>query len=82
MTSVSDLRFVGLGGTDEVRASSYLYLLTEGNLLIDAGVRPGGVGEAALPKFEGSSWVSGSWVESGRLGDHELASLAGRRQVF
>ena len=52
MTSVSDLRFIGLGGTDEVGASSYLYLLKEGNLLIDAGVRPGGVGEAALPKFE------------------------------
>lgn len=52
MTSVSDLRFIGLGGTDEVGASSYLYLLQEGTLLIDAGVRPGGVGEAALPKFE------------------------------
>ncbi|MGI8747743.1 MAG: MBL fold metallo-hydrolase, partial [Deinococcus sp.] len=33
-------------------ASSYLYLLSEGNLLIDAGVRPGGVGVAALPKLE------------------------------
>ena len=52
MTSVSKLRFIGLGGTDEVGASSYLYLLKEGNLLIDAGVRPGRVGEAALPKFE------------------------------
>jgi uncharacterized protein len=52
MTPVSDLRFIGLGGTDEVGASSYLYLLKEGNLLIDAGVRPGGMGEAALPKFE------------------------------
>ena len=52
MTSVSDLRFVGLGGTDEVGASSYLYLLKEGNLLVDAGVRPGGGGEAALPTFE------------------------------
>ena len=47
-----DLQFIGLGGTDEVGASSYLYLLREGNLLIDAGVRPGGVGEAALPRFE------------------------------
>ena len=27
MTSVSDPRFVGLGSTDEVGASSYLYLL-------------------------------------------------------
>lgn len=52
MTSVSKLRFIGLGGTDEVGASSYLYLLKEGNLLIDAGMRPGRVGEAALPKFE------------------------------
>jgi uncharacterized protein len=49
---MTDLRFIGLGGTDEVGASSYLYLLKEGNLLIDAGVRPGGVGEAALRKFE------------------------------
>ena len=52
MTSVSDLHFLGLGGTDEVGDSSYLYLLREGNLLIDAGVRPGAMGEAALPKFE------------------------------
>ncbi|WP_338069172.1 MBL fold metallo-hydrolase [Deinococcus fonticola] len=44
--------FIGLGGTDEVGASSYLYLLREGNLLIDAGLRPGHVGEAALPKLE------------------------------
>lgn len=44
--------FLGLGGTDEVGASSYLYLLKEGNLLIDAGLRPGQVGEAALPKLE------------------------------
>lgn len=43
--------FLGLGGTDEVGASSYLYLLKEGNLLIDAGLRPGQVGEAALPQL-------------------------------
>ncbi len=43
--------FLRLGGTDEVRASSYLYLLKEGNLLIDAGLRPGAVGEAALPQL-------------------------------
>ena len=43
--------FLGLGGTDEVGASSYLYLLKEGNLLIDAGLRPGAVGEAALPQL-------------------------------
>jgi len=52
MAPVSDLHFLGLGGTDEVGASSYLYLLGKGNLLIDAGVRPGAVGEAALPKLE------------------------------
>ncbi|WP_353543705.1 MBL fold metallo-hydrolase [Deinococcus xinjiangensis] len=44
--------FLGLGGTDEVGASSYLYLLKEGNLLIDAGLRPGAVGEAALPQLD------------------------------
>lgn len=46
------MRLIGLGGTDEVSASSYLYLLKEGNLLIDAGLRPGQVGEVALPKLE------------------------------
>ncbi len=35
------MQFTGLGGTDEVGASSYLYTLPEGRLLIDAGVRPG-----------------------------------------
>lgn len=49
---MNDLHFLGLGGTDEVGASSYLYLLTEGNLLIDAGARPGAIGEAALPQLE------------------------------
>lgn len=44
--------FLGLGGTDEVGASSYLYILSEGNLLIDAGLRPRQLGEAALPKLE------------------------------
>ena len=29
MTSVSELHFLGLGGTDEVGASSYLYLLNK-----------------------------------------------------
>jgi len=43
--------FTGLGGTDEVGASSYLYTLPEGRLLIDAGVRPGVLGAAALPDF-------------------------------
>lgn len=59
---MSDLQFLGLGGTDEVGASSYLYLLKEGNLLIDAGVRPGQVGEAALPHLE-------------RLADHPPACM-------
>lgn len=49
---MSELHFLGLGGTDEVGASSYLYRLREGNLLIDAGARPGSVGEAALPQLE------------------------------
>lgn len=49
---VMSFAFIGLGGTDEVGASSYLYLFKEGNLLIDAGLRPGQVGEAALPKLE------------------------------
>lgn len=48
---MSDLHFLGLGGTDEVGASSYLYLLKEGNLLLDAGLRPGTVGKAALPQL-------------------------------
>lgn len=47
-----DFSFLGLGGTDEVGASSYLYLLSEGRLLIDAGLRPGQIGEAALPRLE------------------------------
>ncbi|GGR34596.1 MBL fold metallo-hydrolase [Deinococcus ruber] len=47
-----DLSFIGLGGTDEVGASSYLYLLPGAKVLIDAGARPGQVGEAALPKLE------------------------------
>lgn len=49
---MADFSFLGLGGTDEVGASSYLYRFTEGRLLIDAGLRPGQLGEAALPKLE------------------------------
>ncbi|WP_084474439.1 MBL fold metallo-hydrolase [Deinococcus pimensis] len=48
---MADMHFLGLGGTDEVGASSYEYLLPEGNLLVDAGVRPGASGEAALPNL-------------------------------
>ncbi|GGO39392.1 hypothetical protein GCM10008949_47440 [Deinococcus humi] len=51
MPPMSDLHFLGLGGTDEVGASSYLYRLAEGNLLIDAGARPGSIGDAALPQL-------------------------------
>ena len=46
------VEFIGLGGTNEVGASSYLYRLQEGNLLIDAGLRPGLIGKAALPALE------------------------------
>ena len=49
---MTKMHFLGLGGTDEVGASSYLYLLPEGRLLVDAGIRPGSVGEAALPRLD------------------------------
>ncbi len=45
------MEFIGLGGTDEIGASSYLYLLGEQTLLIDAGIRPGGSGEQMLPNL-------------------------------
>lgn len=46
------MRFLGLGGTDEVGASSYLYELDGVRLLVDAGVRPTMMGEASLPSFD------------------------------
>lgn len=46
------MRFLGLGGTDEVGASCYLYELNGVRLLIDAGQRPSQLGEAALPRLE------------------------------
>jgi predicted metal-dependent RNase len=46
------MRFLGLGGTDEVGASSYLYELSSMNLLVDAGLRPTMLGEASLPNLE------------------------------
>ena len=49
---MTQFSFTGLGGTDEVGASCYLYRFTEGRLLIDAGLRPGRLGEAALPQLE------------------------------
>ena len=45
------MRFLGLGGTDEVGGSSYLYELDGLRLLVDAGVRPTMMGEASLPSF-------------------------------
>lgn len=49
---MTQFSFTGLGGTDEVGASCYLYRFIEGRLLIDAGLRPGQMGEAALPQLE------------------------------
>ncbi len=46
------MRFIALGGANEVGASSYLYLLEEATLLIDAGLRPGMIGEASIPLLE------------------------------
>jgi uncharacterized protein len=46
------LRFCGLGGTDEVGASSALLEFPEARILIDAGVRPRDLGEASLPMLE------------------------------
>lgn len=46
------MRFLGLGGTHEVGASSYLYELGGIRLLVDAGQRPSQLGAAALPQLE------------------------------
>jgi uncharacterized protein len=46
------MRFIALGGANEVGASSYLYLLEEATLLIDAGLRPSMIGEASIPLLE------------------------------
>ncbi len=45
------MNFLGLGGVNEIGASSYLYDFNCGSLLIDAGVRPNALGEASLPDF-------------------------------
>jgi len=45
------MNFLGLGGVNEIGASSYLYTFNSGSLLIDAGVRPNALGEALLPDF-------------------------------
>ena len=41
--------FTGLGGVNEIGASSYLYGLGPSDVLIDAGVRPGTEGTQGLP---------------------------------
>ena len=46
------MRFLGLGGTNEVGASCYLYELGDTRLLIDAGMRPTMIGEESLPMLE------------------------------
>ncbi len=46
------MRFLGLGGTDEVGASCYLYEFGDARLLIDAGMRPTMIGEESLPMLE------------------------------
>ena len=46
------MHFLGLGGPDEVGASAYLYLLQEGTLLIDAGLRPGQPMSSAFPQLD------------------------------
>ena len=46
------MRFLGLGGTNEVGASCYLYEFGDTRLLIDAGMRPTMIGEESLPMLE------------------------------
>ncbi len=52
MSNPDRLRYVALGGGNEVGASSYLYEFPEARILIDAGVRPKELGEASLPALE------------------------------
>ncbi len=42
------MRFLGLGGTNEVGASCYLYKLGNTRLLIDTGMRPTMIGKGSL----------------------------------
>lgn len=46
------IQFTGLGGTNEVGASSYLFSFPEARVLVDAGLRPSQIGEAGLPMLE------------------------------
>lgn len=45
------VKFLALGGADEVGASSYLYDFGGERLLVDAGVRPNTIGPESLPDF-------------------------------
>jgi uncharacterized protein len=47
------MEFLALGGADEIGASCYLYRRAGGSVLIDAGVRTGLLGAAALPALDG-----------------------------
>jgi uncharacterized protein len=49
MTHPDRLRYLALGGGNEVGASCYLYEFPEARVLIDAGVRPKDLGAASLP---------------------------------
>lgn len=50
-SDVAAFSFRALGGVGEVGASSYLYELGESRVLVDAGMRPRGVGEESLPEL-------------------------------
>ncbi|MEZ4605589.1 MAG: hypothetical protein R2865_01960 [Deinococcales bacterium] len=43
------MRFLGLGGVDEVGGSSYLFNFADHYILVDAGLRPTMVGKVASP---------------------------------
>jgi uncharacterized protein len=49
MTTPDRLRYIALGGGNEVGASSYLFEFPEARVLVDAGVRPKELGAASLP---------------------------------
>jgi predicted metal-dependent RNase len=49
---MSHLRFLALGGAEEIGASSYYIGTERAGILLDCGVRIGLLGEAALPRLE------------------------------
>jgi len=49
---MSRLRFLALGGAEEIGASCYYIGTDKAGLLVDCGVRTGLFGEGALPRFE------------------------------